>query len=408
MDRNTITGLALIFAIFLGFSLYNNSRVTKSFEESMSRADSLYSLGEMENARIEYLKALKYKPNTIEASERVSEINLKLRPELTETTQDTAQVEQAAVTVKPAESSTSQGEPLNQDYLGAFAGSGQGEQEFITLENNRVTIKISTRGGRIYSAELKDFYTHDMKPLVLFDGDSTVFGFNFFTADNKPIRTNDLYFTPYNTGSYIDASTGTGVAVLRLPTSGSGYIEYTYSLDPDEYIMEFNVKFVGLEQVIAQNQNALTLNWASYIPQQEKGRTNEFNYTQLKYKHYQDEVDGFRERSQISRRLKFRPNPRWVFQRPVFLNSRNRRKSLFSNGYVTSASMPETGKYLKYFTAELGLPYNATLDNDFQLHIFMGPNNFKLLKSYGYELHQVIFLKEYNKVDKPDSNYKYF
>jgi hypothetical protein len=34
---------------------------------------------------------------------------------------------------------------------------------------------------------LKNYTTHDGRPVVLFDGDSTVFGFKFFTVDNKPI-----------------------------------------------------------------------------------------------------------------------------------------------------------------------------------------------------------------------------
>jgi hypothetical protein len=32
MDRNTVTGIILIFLIFLGFSLYNNHRTGKFFE----------------------------------------------------------------------------------------------------------------------------------------------------------------------------------------------------------------------------------------------------------------------------------------------------------------------------------------------------------------------------------------
>ena len=57
-----------------------------------------------------------------------------------------------------------------------------GENEFITLENNKVELKISLKGGRVYSARLKDYKTFDSNPLILFSGDSTVFGFNFFTS----------------------------------------------------------------------------------------------------------------------------------------------------------------------------------------------------------------------------------
>ena len=79
---------------------------------------------------------------------------------------------------------------------GIFAASAKGDNGFITLENNKVELKISLKGGRVYSARLKDYRTYDSLPLILFSGDSTVFGFNFFTADNKAVQTNNLYFKP--------------------------------------------------------------------------------------------------------------------------------------------------------------------------------------------------------------------
>lgn len=394
MDRNTITGLILIFVIFLGFSLFNSNKVNKAFEKTMVSADSLYEAGKYESARIEYLKALKYKPNTPLAAEKVNEINNMFKPVAAE---ETVQSETSAAIAGEGAAAPLQQElaqqPQSQEYLGQFAGSGIGEQEFIVIENDKVEIRISTRGGRIYSARLKDFYTYDSRPLILFDGDSTIFGFNFFTSDNKPIKTNDLYFTPYNTENYINASSSDGIVVMRLNALSGGYIEYRYTLRPGEYMLEYDVSFVGLSNVIAANQNAITLNWQSYIPQQEKGRTNENNYTQLKYKHYQDDVDGFRERSQKQFEESEIPTKlRWVSFKDQFFSTAVIAEESFTNGYVSSTMMPEDSKYLKFFTAELGLPYNPNQDYTYQMHLFMGPNHFKTLKKYGYELHQVIFL----------------
>ncbi len=75
MDKNTITGLILIFAIFIGFSIYNGNRMNKSYKEVIEVADSLYAKGDMENARAEYINALRFKPNQAEAVAKVNEIN---------------------------------------------------------------------------------------------------------------------------------------------------------------------------------------------------------------------------------------------------------------------------------------------------------------------------------------------
>ena len=46
MDKNTITGIILIFAIFIGFSIYNNSKLNKAYEKAVSSAESYYAKGE--------------------------------------------------------------------------------------------------------------------------------------------------------------------------------------------------------------------------------------------------------------------------------------------------------------------------------------------------------------------------
>src|SRR5450759_4294493 len=78
MDRNTITGIILIFAIFIGFSIFNNSRLNKDYEKAVIVAESHYAKGELEAARTEYINALRFKPNQPDAIAKINEINLKL------------------------------------------------------------------------------------------------------------------------------------------------------------------------------------------------------------------------------------------------------------------------------------------------------------------------------------------
>ena len=174
---------------------------------------------------------------------------------------------------------------------GVFAQDVTGENDFITLENNKIELKISLKVEE-YSARLKDYKTFDGKPLILFSGDSTVFGFNFFTVDNKAVQTNNLYFKPVSdVKSYMVSSRSESV-VLRLPAGDDKYIEYKYTLAPDKYVVDFNVNFKSMEGIIASNQNSLTLDWKMYVPQQEKGRQNEEKYSTINYKYYQDDVSG--------------------------------------------------------------------------------------------------------------------
>ena len=398
MDRNTITGLLLMFAIFLGFSMYSNYKQKKSYESTIHVADSLYEARAYEDALVEYQKVIQYKSATPEAFEKINTINNILRPASTPDSPGTEIAENTdsstEVNIEPVQQNQPEVHINNNARLGVFAEAGSGEPGFITIENDKLILKISNKGGRVYSAELKDYYTHDGKPLILFDGDSTIFGFKFFTIDNRPIETNNLYFTPYDTESVIDASSRQGVVRMRLETSSGGYIEYIYTLEPESYMVDFDVRFVGMDNVLAANMNSLTLDWQAYIPQQEMGKQNENKYTSIKYKYYQDVVDGFRDMSQkeyeeadVTTKLE------WVAYKDQFFSTVLINEEFFNNGLVTSTKMLEDSRYLKFFTAELGLPYKPGGTTEYSMMFLMVPNNYKMLKDdYGRELQELVML----------------
>ncbi len=202
MDRNTITGIILIFVVFIGFSIYNNSRNNKLYDKAIQVAESYYAKGELENSRAEYINALRFKPNQADAIAKVNEINFKLGINTETRKSDAVEVPAPIPAEQRPDASLI---PASGEQYGVFSASANGENEFITLENNRVELKISLKGGRVYSARLKDYRTHDSLPLILFSGDSTVFGFNFFTSDNKAVQTNNLFFKPVYPPYYIFA-----------------------------------------------------------------------------------------------------------------------------------------------------------------------------------------------------------
>jgi YidC/Oxa1 family membrane protein insertase len=389
MDRNTITGLVLIFAIFIGFSIFNSNRLTKAYNNSIEKGDSLYRAGNNELARIEYLKAMKYKPNQPEAIQKLNEVTSKIDPY--------KEVAKADTVVKAAEivpaGTIPPGQVADPLAYGAFAQSVGGEKNFITLENSLIKLKISTLGGRIYSAELKEFKTWDGKPLILFDGDSTVFGFRFFTNDNKAVRTNDLFFKPSVEQNVFTATQGKTSVVMRSFAGEDKYIEYIYSLEPESYMLGFDINFHNLNEVIAPNQNKLTFDWQMYMPQQEKGRQNEDNYTSIKYRYHAGEVDGFRERSTKEVETADLPNRlKWVAFKDQFFSSVIIAEDFFLSGSVTSTRLPLSQKYLRLFSSEVDMPYTAGDNSQINLQLYLGPNHFSSLKKLDLDLEELVFL----------------
>ena len=389
MDRNTITGIILIFLIFIAFTILNNVRLTKFYEQAMALADSSLARGDTVQARTAYINAIRYKPKEQEARIKLEELDHILGISRSEIIKDSTTLKGETV-VTPSAGNLQPSVDAGQ--YGAFAGAATGEPDFITLENNKVELKISLKGGRIYSARLKDYRTYDSLPLILFSGDSTIFGFNFFTADNKAVRTNNLFFKPVGEErNYIVTSQPLSVS-LRLLADSNRYIEYKYTLAPEKYSVEFNVTFRNLENIMPPNLNSITLDWKMYIPRQEKDSANEQNYSSLKFKYFQDEVTGLRLRqAKDLDQMDITTKLSWVAFVDQFFSTAIMTNDYFLNGSVTSTKLDRI-KYIKYYTAELGLPYTAGPSTSYAFKLYLGPNHISTLRKEGQELEKIVFL----------------
>jgi YidC/Oxa1 family membrane protein insertase len=389
MDRNTITGIILIFLIFIGFGIYNSNRSNKAFEKIVVVADSLSKKGDFEEARAEYMTALRLKPNQADIIIKLNDINQRLGLLKSESKTESSEekpVVSDSLKVKKAMNKA------EKNQSGPFSGAATGNNDFITLENSKLALKIALKGGRVYSARLKDYKTFDSRPLVLFNGDSTVFGFNFFTVDNKPIQTNNLYFKPLTEERTFVVSSQPQSVKLRLNADSGRYIEYTYTLSPDKYMVDFNVKFVSLENIIATNQSSITLDWKMYIPQQERGRKNEETYTTIQYKYFNEDVDGTRSRSTKPEQKNISTKLSWIAFQDQFFSSVIITNDFFINGSVASSGNIPSEKYIRYYTSEVGVPFNVSSSNTLGMKMYFGPNNFNILKKEGLQLERLVFL----------------
>ncbi len=93
-----------------------------------------------------------------------------------------------------------QAESVKRLQLGDFfSNSGMAEKKkFFTIESDLLKIKLLNQGGRVYSVELKDYQTYDSMPLILFDSDTSSFGFTFFNqaknnSDQRPVFPSFLF-----------------------------------------------------------------------------------------------------------------------------------------------------------------------------------------------------------------------
>ncbi|MDR2474866.1 MAG: membrane protein insertase YidC [Bacteroidales bacterium] len=253
-----------------------------------------------------------------------------------------------------------------------FSSSAEGEEEFTQLENELLALTFSNKGGRISKAQLKKYQTSESLPVVLFDGeDETVYGFNLVTATNRIINTNELFFTPI----VIDSLSIT----MRLSVSDDQYLDFVYSMQPDSYMLRFEIKAHNLADVLTHDFNYLDMNWNGKIRQQEKGRKFEERYTQLFYKFMADDVESLSETSDAmatpSGRIK------WVAFKDQFFSSVFIADEEFSSAGLKSTVIP-SGNYLKEYHCDMKVGFDPSGSKPTGMRCYLGPNHFATLQKY--------------------------
>ena len=155
----------------------------------------------------------------------------------------------------------------SRDKFGAFASAAMGEEQLFTYETNLQKITFSSKGGAIKQVELKDYRTYDSLPLISFDPETSIFELAFF-SNNRIINTSQLYFEPYVNGNEI--AMRAYADDINGQRNENQYLEFVYTLHDDNYMLDFDLRTVGLKDVIANNTNYMDLNWQVDLLQHEK------------------------------------------------------------------------------------------------------------------------------------------
>lgn len=342
MDRNTFTGVFLILIILVGSTF-----LLKPSEEEIKRERQL---------------------------------------------QDSAAKVSVGTVSKPgdtAKSVTSNADIDSTIFKGPFGAAVGGEDKLVILENEFLKLYISSKGGRIASAELKGEKTYEDKPLILFEGSGNKFGL-LFNAAGKNISTNDLYFS--STSPSVEVSNNDSASVImRLNYSEGKYIDYQYSLKGNSHTVGFKIIAKGMQDVIASGQQHIVLNWESVLKKKEKDITSERNYSTAYYKPVDEQVSHL----ELSKDEKLELNEgkiQWFSFKQHFFSNVLISKNGFDKGTlsVTTSADPSI---VKSFAASMQLPYSGQDMTSYPMEFYFGPNKFKTLYDQGnYELERQIDL----------------
>ena len=273
-----------------------------------------------------------------------------------------------------------------------FSVATTGKAELVTLENENVKIYISTKGGNVQKVELKNYNRYGQKtPLILFDKDSTSQYLQFDAyATNMRFTTDSFYFKPSSVSEVVSGN-GTKSIILKLETSKpESYIEYIYALKGNDYMLDYDVNFVGMQNIISSKSNKVTLHWSQTLPSQEKHIVKERESATAYYNQVKEGVDYINARKSEEKILN-EDNIKWVSFKQHFFNSTLIADSEFlKEGSFVKTSENPNSKYVKTITSELSIPFKHSSSEKFGMSYYFGPTQYSTLKSYDIELEKII------------------
>lgn len=318
MDKNTLVGFALIGAVIVGFGIYNRPN-----QEERARAQH-------------------YQDSIQQVIQKQEEIK-KAQEEIAEKT-------------------------IQIDSTSAFFQATQGEEQFLTLENDLLKLVFSNKGGRICKATLKDYKGQKQEPLILFDESDASLNFSF-EGKNENIISDQMYFEATNvTDSTVS---------MRLKASNGGFLAFNYRLLPNSYMVDMTVEAEGMQNFFSPSLKSMSIDWKQRARQMEKGYTFEQRYTSLTYKPADDSFDYLSETNNERKSIPEALN--WVAFKNQYFSCVFMAEKNFENATLESNMEQKGSGYMKNYNAEMKTFFDPTGKQSSHLQFYYGPNHFKTL-----------------------------
>jgi YidC/Oxa1 family membrane protein insertase len=267
--------------------------------------------------------------------------------------------------------------------IGDFAYSLElpsAKDDFTTFENDLLALKINNKGGAISEVKLKTFVNYDSIPVFLVKEGTARFNLSFSTADNRTLNTSDLYFEP----SYSTIGNNT-VLSMKLKVSENQYLEYIYTLKPNDHMLGFSVRSQGLSGTFNSNQ-AANFEWDLKALRQDQSITFENRYTRLSYEYDGDKTSKLSQAGEDEEDLE---NVSWISYRQHFFSSILVPDSPLKKARISSFDLVDDETidtvYTKRYNTKFPINYAAG-ELAYDMNFYFGPTYNKVLENYNKNL----------------------
>lgn len=277
-----------------------------------------------------------------------------------------------------------------QGTLGSFAYSStlpSAKENFTTLENEFVRLKIANKGGYVVEAILKKFekFKKNSGQLVeLIKDNNASFNLQLQTKDNRVLNTKDLFFEPTLTKVGENQ-----ILSMKLKAGVNEYLEYKYVLAPNKYLVDFDIQTRGLNTIL-DTSKAIDLQWDLKSYRNERSISYENRYAEIYFEYEDEKIDYVAQGNDKEE------NPEkatFIAYKQHFFTSILLTKTPFQNAKLYSNDLVKDEKKDTIFTKQ----YKATIplaftngELDYKMNWYYGPTDYNTLKNYDRNLEKIV------------------
>lgn len=344
MNKNSIIGFVLIGVIMFGFTWYQS----KQYKEQAAVQAQLDSIALAEQMAAMALDSVKRAEGLVAEGEMVGVKILNM--------------------------------PAYKDSLLTEARLAQ--EGIYRLANDKVEIEFTTKGAQLHSVKLNDYKAYDSTDLYLIKPHGSQMGISIYAGEN--VNTKDLVF---RIAEHTDSS-----IVMQLPFSAGGYIQQKYILPAGSYMMQNELSFVGMENIIPRNVSSIDMDWSVIIPRLEKGYKNEKQYSKLDYYFEGDKKPEEIARGKDASKRVDTKFEWFAFQQQFFSAIMTAQNDFASADFdVRYFAEDDPSHNLMACSAKLRSEIQAgSADIVLPFDFYLGPNDYRTLKSYDKKYEKII------------------
>ncbi len=381
IDKKTIIGLVLIFAVF-GVWMY----VSQPSEEERAKIKQKQDSAIAASMRAE---------QEAEKAERLSEDAEK---------KEQADIKQLAQAAEGNDSLATEARRILSNQFGAFSEAALNKEQHLTIENELLKADLTSLGANIEQVTLKEYKTYHKDSVRFFTENGNSYGLNL-SIGSKVLRTNELNFEifvndkPYTGGEKLSVNGKDSLVVsMRLYadadtlTRNRGYLEYRYTLRGDDYRIGYSIITNNLEKVIT-DRNTLEFVWNSKLRLKEKDGNVERKNSSIYYL-LKDEVEYLKENGADDQKEENGIPIKWVSFKQQFFSTALISESTNDFAYAKMQTITEKGqhdKYLRTMKADLNIPFDGDKEYfKYDMNFFFGPNKYSVVSDYNIDMEQII------------------